>query len=282
MSLFIIIAVILVILYVLSRLFEWVSDHKEMILGFFCLVLLLVVIYFLPEIWQFIRIGWQRALSAWPMLLLILVCLGTYKYTEQKKLREFVMWIECVGITEKSEAHVSQHILDLAEKDGSITILSFAQIVSTNFYNNLLSWLDQPMAISEEIFQNGCLQLAPNFQSHYSEILLNYFSSTDNLFPISGMDAIYFSNSLRETYIARFKEAGAATEGQFSNMCKALDPGSTICLDPQAVATAILKYLVSKGTAEKVDLKELGETLFLFKGSDGGSNFVRHEINLDD
>ena len=126
------------------------------------------------------------------------------------------------------------------------------------------------------------MQLAPGFQSHYSEILLNYFSNTDKLFPISGTDTIYFSNSLRDTYIARFKEAGAATEGQFSNMCKALDPGSIICLDPQAVATAILKYLVSKGTTEKVDLKELGETLFVFKDSDGGTNFVRHEINLDD
>ena len=46
MSLFIVIAVILVILYILSRLFEWVSDHKEAVLGFFCLVALIALICF--------------------------------------------------------------------------------------------------------------------------------------------------------------------------------------------------------------------------------------------
>ncbi len=282
MSLFIVIAVILVILYILSRLFEWVSDHKEAVLGFFCLVALIALICFLPEIWQFIWTGWKRTLSAWPMLLIIVACFGAYKYTVRKKKGEFLLWIDGVGITNKSEANVNQHILDLAAKDGSITTLNFGPIVSTVFYNQLLHWLDQPLALSKETFQNGCLQFAPYFQPDYSGTLLDHFSDTDKLFPISGTDSIYFSNSLKDTYIARFEEAGAATDVEFANMCKSMDTGFTICVDPQAVAATILNYLVSKGTTKKVELKDLDETLFVFKASDGGSNFVRHEINLDD
>ena len=91
------------------------------------------------------------------------------------------MWIDSVGITEKSTVPASQKILSLAERNGSITILDSGHILSTDFCNRVFHWLAQPMVVYKEMFQNDCLQLSPNFQSAYSEILLNYLSDTGKL-----------------------------------------------------------------------------------------------------
>lgn len=283
MTVFIAIVVACVVIWLISLLFEWISDHKEAILGFVGLIVAgVVLIYFGPKIWSFIMSGLQSALSAWPVLLLVLACIGLYKRNQAKKLQEFVLWINRVGLAEKSAAQVSQAILDLAEKNETIMTLGSRYILSMNFYKQLHNWLEQPAVVSKEIFQDRCLQFALDFQSTYSELLFNIFSNSDKLLYISGSDGIYFSNGLKNTYVDRFRVVGAATEDEFADVCKDLNAVTQICLEPQVVATAVLDYLVSKGDIETVELKDAGTMLFMHKRPYASSNFMRREISMDD
>lgn len=282
-----IIIVIAILWAIIRYICELIYEYREGILNFLKVIALIavavfVLVFVLPKIWPIILSGWKNALSNWPFLLFILACLGANKLIKRTKVRKFVMWIDSVGITEKSTVPASQKILSSAERHGSITILDSGHILSTDFCNRVLHWLEQPMAVSKEVIQSGCLQLSPNFQSAYSEVLLNYLSDIGKLLHISGTEVIYFSNSLKDMYIALFKKKGGATENEFANICTALDTGSTISPDPHAVAVTILDYLVSTGVAEKVELKEKDEILFKCTRITADSEFVRREISLDD
>lgn len=286
------IVVAIVVIWLISLLFEWISDHKK---GVLSLLGVIVLIFLLPRLWpyilsglQLILSGLQGALDNWPILLIPLACFGVYKYKKRKVTQDFVMWTDRVGIAKKSEVSIKQSILDLAEKDGSIIILRSELILSTKFNNQVCYWLNQPVVVSNEIFYKYCLQFAPDFKPGYSAVLINYFSDIDKLLPLLSSDTIsdsnklYLSSSLKDSYMEIIKKAGAATEDEFTDKCETLDTGSDISPNPRAVAVTILNVMVSKGTVEKVDLKKGGETLFVYKGSNGGTNFVRREICLDD
>lgn len=286
MSQIFLIIIVIVVLYVMGTMFEWISDHKEVVFGFLGVI---AFIFILPKIWpvisgiwQFIFSGFQLALSNWPILLIVLISIGAYQIAKRKRAQEFVLWIDRVGIAKKSELSVKQGIIDFAEKKRAITVLESGQILSMGFYNQVLHGLDQPLVVSKELFQNSCRQFAPDFQSDYTVILTNYISSEGKILPISGTDDVYLSNSLKDTYIELFKKQGAATESEFADTCKAFDTGSTIIPDPQAIAATILSYMHSKGVIDRVPLQEIGETLFVSKMTNRGSNLVRKEIKLDD
>lgn len=252
------------------------------------IALVILLILFLPKVWPYILSGLQNALSAWPVLLMILACFGVYRYVRFKRSQEFIAWIDSIGIAKGDKVAVSQKILDIAEKGGSITKLCRGHILSTGFLKLVLNWLDQPIVVSEEILQDACQQFAPDFQSEYSKILLDFFSDADQLLLILNgdttdvSDKLYVSSSLKESYIALFEEAGAATEDEYANLCEALDTSSAISLDPGAVAVTLLDYMVSKGITKKIELKDSGDTLFVSAITDGGTNLVRREISLDD
>ena len=282
-----IIIVIAILWAIIRYICELIYEYREGILNFLKVIALIavavfVLVFVLPKIWPIILSGWKNALSNWPFLLFILACLGATKLIKRTKVRKFVMWIDSVGITEKSTVPASQKILSSAERNGSITILDSGHILSTDFCNRVLHWLEQPMAVSKEVIQSGCLQISPNFQAQYSGVLLNYFSDTGNLLSLLGTDGVYITNGLKDIYVAGFKKEGAATEDIFANQCRVLFTDATISLEPHAVAMTILNYLVSKNIVRKEELSEKGVTLFVCKEIIPGSKFVRREISLDD
>jgi len=264
--------VILIILWIIGSIWSFLSDHKETILQFAVvlgLIALVFVLISLPPI-------------VWLVVLFVLACVGVYHLIKRKKMQKFVRWMDYVGITEKKTAPAKEKIQELAENKELIEELDSGQIVSKEFCKRVLYCADLQGLVSKESFQYCCQQSAPAFNPYYLEILLDYLSDSDQLLPLLDTEPIYISNHLKSTYIDLFQKEGAATADEFATVCKTLDTGAAIQPNPQIVAVTILNYLVSKGKVEKIELKELGETLFMGKKINEGSNLVRREINLDD
>lgn len=264
------IIIILIVIGLIANLIEWLKNHKDIILGLVALVVM-------------IGLGLVLLPIAINLLPFVLIFWLPYRFIMKWWSNTYLKWVEQVGIGAKNSAPGSPRIWKWCEKRKYTVELRSGYIVSNKFLDLVLQNIDRRKIVTRDVFQNCCLSAAPAFQTTYTTIFLDYLENNNFLISFCeyGKETLYLSRQLKNDCERLFELEGAATEHEFSILCKTASENSGISVGSQSIARAVLNHMVSQETAHRVELSDLGEDLFVSNKSQGNSKLVRREISID-
>jgi len=257
------IIIILAIIGLIGNLISWLKDHTSDIIG----VILLIIL---------IPIALVVLIYGWPFMLI-------YYFVTNGKSQEYLKWLEARGIGLQSKAPGKERIWKWCSKHGHTEEIGSGLVLSKKFQDRVSELINQQKVVTEGTFEKCCLQAAFGFQTTYTSLFLDYMTAHSFLVPIReyGKNTQYLSNELKNKYEHLLESEGAATEKEFTNICKGISANSGIAIDSRTIARSVLEHMVSQGKVHKVELPDLGEDLFVLTNGKNNSKMRCREISLD-
>ena len=247
---------------------------KDVILGILGIGIIVAAVIFLGPI----------VLSALPIIIVILIALfilGCIISLFQKlKYGSQIKELDQVGIKKLSEPI---DVWKTPKKLGLVEVTASGYVISSQFYKRIIKKFNQEAIVTDDTFQKHCLQVATSFQVDNATPLLNHMRSQGLLVLLqeNGPENRYLSQQIVMDCERVFELEGAATESEFSAICKTMPICSKIPVKAEILAKTILNHVVAQGVSHKVELPDLGEELFVSDKSKDNSKLVRREISLN-
>ena len=247
---------------------------KNLILGILGVAIIIAAVVFLGPI----------ALGALPVILVILAALfllgcimsiwTRLKYGPQ--LRK----LDQSGIVKLTN---SPEDWEEADRLGLVKVTGSGYVVSNRFCKNVTKKADRKRVVTMDTFGECCQRVAPAFQPNCAAPLLEYMVDQGILVPLRNYKGQpqYLSQGIVKKCERLLEAEGAATESEFSTICKSAHICFGFRVEPELIAAVVLKHLEGQGAVHKVRLTDLNEDLFVSNTVKSDSKMVRREISMD-
>lgn len=271
LELIIFFAVICFIIGILKAIWDAL---KDIILGILGIGIIIAAVIFLGPL-----------VLAWlPLLLVIFVALvvlgGMITLLERWKYRSKLKELNKHGM---DKITVSSDAWQKPEELGLVEIIPAGYVVSVAFYKKVMNQIGRTSTLTRDGFERYCVKCAKQFQIVYIGPFLEFLQKKNLLLPFSLSDGetYYLSKPFVTDCKNLFLKEGAATEEEFTQVCADADIAHELRQENRRLAAYILKHMLSCGEIQKVELSDLGDSLYVAKNQSRDSKMTRREISLD-
>ena len=276
------VVIAIIAISIIATLLKFVGEFLLGIIGIG--IILAAVIFFGPLIWSVVTRLFSLVLDFLPLILALLVGLAILgAVAEAKEKRKYLAQskkINQLGIDKIEngiEAWKNMANLNLVE------LAPDGYVVSTDFYKRVANSLGNIDVLSLSELGRYCTSCTSHFQVSYMPQFSDFLQKKSIIFKfrLTGGEACFLTQTMMHKCEKIFLQEGAATKEELLVVFRHAGILRYFPKDEGRITEFFLTTMVLQEKAKRVELDDLGDTLYVSTEKRNNSKMVRREITLD-